>query len=300
MCVNGKCSVTDVSVCFGYACFEGHRELVALDHTSPLVADWAGQVACHWLDRGADGWRLDAAYAIPARFLAELVTRIRREHPDAWLFGEVIHGDYAGLVAATGLDAVTQYELHKAIWSSLNDANLWELRWSLLRHAEMAETFAPVTFVGNHDVTRLATRLADPTHVAAALAVLFTVPGRPGVYYGDELGWTGVKEDRAGGDDAIRPALPAHDRAEPQGPGGALADQQHRHLIAQRRARPWLARGRLAVLEVANHRLAYQVDGDDSAVRVVVDLDHTAPEPDAGWSTIAVGPHVWVGEAIAT
>ena len=59
---------------------------------------------------------------------------VRAGHPDAYIFGEVIHGDYAGFVRDTGVDAVTQYELWKAIWSALNDRNLFELAWALERH----------------------------------------------------------------------------------------------------------------------------------------------------------------------
>ena len=47
-----------------YACFEGHRQLVTLNHDAPQVADYVASIMDHWLTRGADGWRLDAAYAV--------------------------------------------------------------------------------------------------------------------------------------------------------------------------------------------------------------------------------------------
>ena len=50
---------------------------------------------------------------------------------DAWFVGEVIHGDYSAHVREAGFDSVTQYELWKAIWSSLNDGNFHELDWAL-------------------------------------------------------------------------------------------------------------------------------------------------------------------------
>ena len=109
-----------------------------------------------WLDRGCDGWRIDVAYRIPRLFLRHLVAAVRISHPNAFVFGEMIHGDYPGFVRDTSLHAVTQYELFKAIWSSLNDANFWELAWALDRHRTFTETFPAVTFLGNHDVSRVA------------------------------------------------------------------------------------------------------------------------------------------------
>lgn len=233
--------------------WEGHAELPTLDHDNPEVLEWATAVARHWLDRGTDGWRFDVAYSIPTPFLAELTRNIKRSHPDAFLFGEMIRGDYRRLVAGTALDAVTQYELFKAIWSSLNDHNLWELAWALERHAGFSVSFPPVTFLGNHDVTRIASTLHDPRHADLALAVLFTVPGIPCVYYGDEFAWKGVKGKGAGGDDALRPALPA------QVPGnvGGLLDL-HREWIAFRRSHPELTDAELSVLDRTNTTITYR------------------------------------------
>ena len=95
----------------------------------------------HWLRRGADGWRLDAAYAVPQQFWATTLPRVRERHPDAWFVGELIHGDYAAVVEAAPFDSATQYELWKAIWSSLNDGNFFELDWALQRH----NTFWPAS-----------------------------------------------------------------------------------------------------------------------------------------------------------
>jgi len=278
---------------FGYHCFEGHRELPSLNHENPEVLDWAEAVARHWLDRGADGWRFDAAYAILPPFLAELTARIRRHHPEAFLFGEVIHGDYCGFVDATGLDSVTQYELHKALWSSLNDANLFELAWALDRHRGFVERFAPLTFVGNHDVTRIGSQLHDPRHLGVAVAALLTLPGIPGVYYGDELGWEGVKEHRAGGDDAIRPPLPPADRPLTDAESATLA--LHRELIALRTERPWLTRATLEVGPVENRRLAYTVTHDGAALHVTLTTTGETPTPPDGWHPLATAP----GYAIA-
>jgi glycosidase len=243
--------------------WEGHDELPTLDHDNPEVLGWAESVANHWLGRGGDGWRFDVAYSIPRPFLAELTARIKASYPDAFLFGEMIAGDFAGLVRDTSLDSVTAYELFKGIWSSLNDANMWELAWALERHAALSAQFVPVTFVGNHDVTRIASQLRDPRHLELALAVLFTVPGVPCVYYGDELGWTGAKASGVGADDAIRPALPS--TLEPIDRPSQL--DQHRRWISFRREHPELTDAPLQVLEKTNPTITYQVGN------IVVRLD---------------------------
>ena len=276
-----------------YDHFEGHRQLVTLNHANPEVADFVVEVMCHWLDRGADAWRLDAAYAVPAEFWAQVLPRVRERHPDAYVVGEVIHGDYAEYVAASGIDSVTQYELWKAIWSSLNDRNLYELDWTLSRHNAQLEQFAPLTFVGNHDVTRIASKLTDDRLVAHALVLLFTLGGTPSIYAGDEQGFRGIKEDREGGDDAIRPAFPA-DPGELSALGRPLF-VLHQELIGMRRRHPWLHRAQAHVEHLANEQLVYTVrSGQDSLVVALnlADGPVTVPAPQA--------TGVLCGEAVLT
>ena len=157
--------------------FEGHDDLITLNHRNDKVVDYVADVMAHWLDRGVDGWRLDAAYAVPERFWAQVLPRVRDRHPDAWIVAEVIHGDFAAMVAEAGFDSVTQYELWKATWSALNDGNFHELDHALQRHNGFLDTFVPQTFIGNHDVTRIASRLDEPRHVAHALVLLMTTGG---------------------------------------------------------------------------------------------------------------------------
>jgi cyclomaltodextrinase len=249
---------------FTYRNFEGHGSLVALDHGNPEVADYVIRVLDHWLGRGVSAWRLDAAYAVPAEFWRRVLPEVRRRHPEVWVVGEVIHGDYPGYVIASGVDSVTQYELWKATWSALNDRNLFELAHALRRHGDMVATFLPYTFVGNHDVTRLASRLTDDRHVALAVALLATVPGVPSVYYGDEWALRGVKEDRAGGDDAVRPAFPPSPEEAPDafGAAGAATTALHRELIGLRRRHPWLVDAEIEQPDVlTNDLLAVRLTG---------------------------------------
>src|SRR5262249_3301525 len=152
-----------------------------------------------------------------------------------------------------GLDGVTQYELWKAIWSALNDRNFFELAAALRRHEGFLHHMVPMTFLGNHDVTRIASQLRDERHLAHALVVLLTVGGSPSLYAGDEQAFRGVKERRAGGDDVIRPRFPR--LPAELAPWGWPVYALCRELIGLRRQRPWLPDGRTAVRTLTNTAL---------------------------------------------
>lgn len=253
-----------------YANFEGHRQLVVLNHDAPEVVNYVADVMIYWLDRGADGWRLDAAYAVPRPFWKKVLPIVREKHPDAYLFGEVIHGDYAGFVRDTGVDAVTQYELWKAIWSALNDRNLFELSWAFDRHNTLLDTFVPQTFIGNHDVTRIASQLKDERHLPHALVILMMSAGTPSVYAGDEQAFRGVKEPRTGGDDAIRPAFPAS--SDQLAPFGWPNYRLHQQLIGLRQRHPWLHRATCRAVELHNEDCVFQVKYAGDHLWVVLNL----------------------------
>ena len=290
---------------FSYSSFEGHDALVELNHESTAVIDHVATVLGYWLDRGVDGWRLDAAYAVPLDFWATVMDRVKARHPEAWFVGEVIHGDYAEWILLGGLDSVTQYELWKSIWSSLNDGNFHELAWTLERHNTFCDDFSPLTFLGNHDVTRIASKLDDPRSLGHALAVLLTVPGIPSVYYGDEQGFRGVKEDRFGGDDAVRPAFDSS--KELLDPGGWSTFHLHQDLIGLRRRHPWLVTGRTEMQHLTNDQVAYDVLGSGGEqIRILLNIADVAyqfplegtaerllSDGDSGGEVYSVGPHGW-------
>lgn len=259
-----------------FSTFEGHGGLIALNHRNDEVIDYTVEVMSHWLARGADGWRLDAAYAVPDRFWSQVLPRVRADHPNAWFVGEVIHGDYQARVRDSGFDSVTQYELWKATWSSLNDGNFHELDWALKRHNDFLETFAPMTFIGNHDVTRIASQLTNSDHVDHALVLLLTLGGTPSIYAGDEVAYRGVKEERFGGDDAVRPEF--HSPHDGVGEHGQQVFRTHQHLIGLRRRHPWLHAARTTPLSVTNRGYVYQTRAGDDSLIVALNIDDEALE----------------------
>ncbi|PYE17376.1 glycosidase [Williamsia limnetica] len=257
--------------------FEGHDILVTLNHDNPAVQQYIAEVMTHWLDLGVDAWRLDAAYAIAPTLFAPVLRSVRARAPHAWFVGEMIHGDYNGYVQASGIDSVTQYELWKAIWSSLNDENLYELGHAVERNNDMLDTFVPATFVGNHDVTRIASVLSDERKIPVTVALLFFLAGVPSVYYGDEQGFRGVKEERIGGDDAIRPEFPT-------GPGdlaphGRGLFQLHQELIGVRRRHSWLHSARTEVRDLSNQAVTLVSRGNDEELTLTIDLTGLDSDP---------------------
>jgi len=252
----------DASRADGLSRFEGHDGLVEYNHANPVVADRIVATMTRWLGRGADGWRLDAAYRVPGEFWAVVIPRVKAEFPQCLTVAEVLHGDYAAIAKELWVDSVTQYELWKATWSALHDHNPHELYWALKRHAGFMTAghgqFLPWTFVDNHDVTRIVTQVG-PSDARIAAAILMTLPGMPAVYYGDEFGFTGEKLECEGGDDAIRPALPdSPDELLTPGGGGSDMVRLYQRLIGLRR-RADLAWAGLSVEPQHDQQLTYRV-----------------------------------------
>jgi cyclomaltodextrinase len=275
--------------------FEGSDALVTLNHASPLVQDLVRDVLLHWLRRGIDGWRLDAAYAVPPEFWAAVLPAVRAEFPDAWFVGEMIHGDYVAYVEASGIDSITQYELWKAVWSSVDTVNFHELDWTLTRHAELLEHLVPLTFVGNHDTTRVASQIDDERHWPHAVALLGLLPGVPSVYYGDEFGLQAVKEDRPHGDDAVRPALPAE--------RGLFADphpeieEVYRRVLSVRRQHAWLVDAVISTEQVANEHLLVHARAreGEGALTLALNLGDDPYALPGGAAALTGGPSVESG-----
>lgn len=271
--------------------FEGNLDLVELDLRHPPVQGYVASVMTHWLDRGADGWRLDAAYSAGADVWRPIIQQVKGAHPDAWLLAEVIHGDYSDFAARSGVDAITEYELWKAVWSSLNDRNLHELAWTLTRHAQYAGRFQPLNFAGNHDVTRIATKVTDPRHLALAHALVYLLPGVPAVYAGDEQGFTGDKTDGPFGDDAVRPELPT----DPSGlaPFGREMLDLHKRLIHLRRTHPWLTHAGLAARDTTNDTVAIDLSGPEQSLTLALNVGDQPAEVAGVNGPITVQPHDW-------
>ena len=107
--------------------------------------------------------------------------------------------------------------------------------------------------------------------LAHALVILLTVGGVPSVYAGDEFGFRGVKEERYGGDDAVRPEF-----GSPPVQLDAFGVRDwglHQYLIGLRRRHPWLHAASTTALRLDNRHYVYRTSRGDDALLVALNID---------------------------
>ena len=193
---------------FSYENWGGHDMLPKLNLNNPEVRDYLYETVRFWVQEfDIDGLRLDAADVLDWSFMRGLRELTAGLKEDFWLMGEVIHGDYSRWVNGSTLHAVTNYALHKALYSAHNDHNYFEIAHTIRRQEQMGlgGNVHLYNFTDNHDVERIMTRLRDKRHFLPVHVLLYTLPGIPSVYYGSEFGTEGRKE--RGSDASLRPAL---------------------------------------------------------------------------------------------
>ena len=207
---NGRSPMNDD---FWYEGWNGHYNLVKLNLRNPQVCDMIMEAIFSWIDQfHIDGLRLDAADVMDKDFFKRLRHECKQKKADFWLMGEVIHGDYKNWVNEQMLDSTTNYECYKGIYSSHNDENYFEIGYSLNRqfgNGGIYKDLCLYNFVDNHDVNRLGSTLRQIEHLNNCYSLLFTMPGIPSIYYGSEVGISGIKVN--GSDAGLRPCLTLDD-----------------------------------------------------------------------------------------
>ena len=193
-----------------YEGWEGNFDLVKLNLRNEEVIQYLLDSVSFWVNNwDIDGLRLDVAYCLDHDFVRRLRNHCDSLKNDFFLVGEMLHGDYNQLMNDAMLHSATNYECYKGLHSSFNSMNMFEIIHSLLRQ------FGPenwtlyrgkhlLSFVDNHDVSRIASILGNPKHLPLIYALSFGMPGIPCVYYGSEWGTTG---DKSNGDPSLRPSF---------------------------------------------------------------------------------------------
>lgn len=256
---------------FWYEGWEGHFELVKLNLQNPAVADYLLECIKYWVDTfDIDGLRLDVAYSLDHGFMQRLRSYVEELKDGFVLIGEVLFGDYNLIVNERMLHSCTNYECYKGIYSSFNSMNLFEIAHSLHRQ------FGPdpwciyrgkhlVTFVDNHDVTRLASILTNDKHIPLAYGLLFGMPGIPCLYYGSEWGQPGEKAPD--NDYALRPCF--------EEPMPNELTEYIKQLIRIRQNSDALCNGSYKNIIIQNHQLVFERCSDTERIIVAINAADT-------------------------
>ena len=251
---------------FSYEAWQGHYELPCLNLHNADVRQYLLDSVRFWIDEfGIDGIRLDCANVLDFSFMKELRSFTDQIKEDFWLMGEVIHGDYSRWVNPQTLHSVTNYELHKSLYSGLNDHNFFEIAHNV-RRLEAIGIYL-YTFLDNHDENRIASKLTNQAHLPLAYLLLFTLPGIPSVYYGSEWGLKGIRSNTS--DDELRPAIPAA-----QIPERATALTAYIAGLANiHQSYPEFHGGRYQELALTNRQYAYARHAAGSAMVIAANND---------------------------
>lgn len=189
-----------------------------LNFDNPEVRKEMIKVGKYWLELGIDGFRLDAAKHIYEDFASSRNNKSIVDKNLAWwkefrqglneggktpyLVGE-IYEDSSAVVAPylkEGFDSVFNFgqagQLIAAAKSG-NSANITVLSRVQAMYSNVSEgRFVDAAFLSNHDQNRVMSQLGEDTNKARmAASLLLTMPGNPFIYYGEEIGMTGVKPD---------------------------------------------------------------------------------------------------------
>ena len=192
---------------FSYENWGGYNLLAKLNQRNPAVQEYLCDTVKFWVSEfDIDGIRLDAADVLDFDFMRALRRTADTVKADFWLMGEVIHGDYGRWLAPGLLHSVTNYRLHKALYSGHNDHNYFEIAHTV---RETNLKWKLYNFVDNHDVARIASKLSAKANLLPVHVLLYTLPGIPSVYYGSEFGIEGKKE--RGSDASLRPEIHLED-----------------------------------------------------------------------------------------
>ncbi|MCH5254978.1 MAG: cyclomaltodextrinase [Lachnospiraceae bacterium] len=251
-----------------YEGWEGNYDLVKLNLRHEDVISHIFDAIKSWVEEfDIDGLRLDVAYCLDKDFLRRLRGFCNGLKSDFYLLGETLHGDYNQWMNDEMLHSVTNYECYKGLFSSFNSMNMFEIVHSLMRQ------FGPenwtlykgkhlLSFVDNHDVTRVASVLSNEKHLPLIYALCFGMPGIPCVYYGSE--W-GAKANKSEGDPALRACF-----EEPQ--WTELGDWIHALAEAKKNSEA-LNYGTFRSVVLTNKQCIFERKSENERVMVAINAD---------------------------
>ncbi len=266
-------------------------------------------IARHWIEFGIDGWRLDVPGDIDDdSFWQEFRYRVRQANSDAYIVGEIWHEAQRWL-QGDQFDAVMNYELTKPILAFFpgkhldltvahQQSNYHGIHHSIDAH-EFANridhnlqlyrrdiTYSQLNLLDSHDAPRfLSCASGDKDSLKLAWLFLFTYPGAPCIYYGDEIGIDGQH------DPDCRKSFPWDENKWDQDLLGCAIE-----MIALRKNNPALRRGDFRRLWSADGIYAFSRSLDDKTFVVALNASEKPQWVEVTFDT-GNSPHVAFGEA---
>ena len=199
---------------YAYFSFGPQSKMPDLNYENPKVHEEILDAAQFWLKKGVDGFRLDVAQYIgdgervkTINWWKEFQASVAKTNPGAFIVGEVNYDKLSdfNLIAPyyAGMDAAFDFPVY-------NNLTVFAMGFQndIITHFNKARnSFKPyqkdamdALLLGNHDRQRIASFLKfDPARIRKAMTILLTLPGRPFIYYGDEIGMR-AGHDRTQGD----------------------------------------------------------------------------------------------------
>jgi len=200
----------------GYQAWWDLPALPKLNTNTPAVREFLFEVAEHWIHFGIDGWRLDVPGEIDDdAFWQEFRRRVRAINPEAYIVGEVWHEAQRWL-GGDQFDAVMNYLVTAAVLSFCGGAHIdmdvvnqagglkdrvhpeMDANWFGNEIDRLTNLYSPeitraqLNLFDSHDMPRFLTCVGeDVASLQLAILFMFTYPGAPCLYYGDEVGLTG-------------------------------------------------------------------------------------------------------------
>ena len=278
-----------------YNCWWNFDTLPTVNKLDPAFMDYIieneDSVVAHWLQLGADGFRLDVADELPNEFMAALKRRVREIKPDALVLGEVwedasnkIAYDVRRRYFVDGtLDSVMNYPFRTAILNFLREkddgAGFRNAVLTVLENYPEQVVQCNMNMLGTHDTPRILTALVDERdgtreelsqrklskeeyklarkRLLMASMLQYTLPGSPSLYYGDEAGMEGGKD-------------PFNRRPYPWGKEDPLLLSHHRALGQLRKSCEALRLGQLEFFQYADGKIGFSRTFGDQKLRIYV------------------------------
>jgi glycosidase len=280
-----------------------------LNYDNPAVRDEVKKITAFWLQEvGIDGFRLDAIRYLDEdgkiladaptthAFLKEWGAYYRGLNPEAFTVGEVwtSNSSVAKYTQGDELTSAFNFDLSTYLLKGLGEGNATLINFTLTDMLKQFPGQNNANFITNHDLNRAASYAIGKDPLAqgkAAAGVLLTMPGIPFLYYGEEIGMTGVKPDEKirtpmqwtaepkGGFttgmpwQALNPDVKTINVAAQTGDSASLLEH-YRRLIALRNEHAALSRGATTLVKAdARRLLSYLRVSEDETLLILINVD---------------------------